>query len=166
MSANIKEIFREVVNLAIDSAKEITDATHKANAYAEIGKALAMSGLLHEQPNTVSELEELTEEEEKEIGAVSKETKPKKVEKKKKETKKEEVKEEKTLGELFPEEVQFLDDVATEYGAEQINEVLAEFSSGTYKKLEEINAEMIEAFTEYVRELVENSGEEVEEESA
>ena len=163
--ANVRKIFESTINEAIQSAENVTDFKERALAFAEISKALAMTGLVNgasmEPAGSKSDLEEtapvLTEEKEEEntdvVGEVEEEQESSD------DTSEEEVWTEEAIEEKA-ESLEFLREVRSTYDDENINECLSDFSNGLLTNIDEdVTPDNIDAFVIYLKELIEGNEE-------
>lgn len=176
--ATVKEMFSNCVQDGIKAAKSIAEPNQKAMAYAEIAKALAMTGLVGG-----TNIESISEESEPETGAdKGKESlkapvpKTKKKEDKK-EDKKETAKKEKAvveskeeatpsepelseewtdeMVELKSEQIAKMNQFKEEFGEEPVEQCVSMFSEGQYESLADITPLNIDAFVAFMESLAE-----------
>lgn len=171
MATNVKTIFETTLNEAIKAAKNVIDAKDRALAYAEIAKALAMTGLI----GTIGE--QSAEETVKETAKQAIAEKPPVVnEKAKKEAAPvEKMTEEETEESVWTEadikakskELDFITSIRKAYGEEELVECLDAFSNGALTSVEEdITPDNIDAFVIYLNDLLESDEDEEDEEEA
>lgn len=176
--ANINEIFVKVLNEGIQSANVISDPKDKSIAYAELAKAIAMTGLV----SIGDKSEEIDVTEAKE--ALREKAKPAKTKAKKQEAEPEqqqekaseeasnhqvqeessekettEITEEWTeeMIEMFKEQLDFIRGLQEEYDEEIIDECVRNFSEGQFNSIDDITPLNIEGFAAYMKMLIEDA---------
>jgi len=164
----LKEYFSKSITEAFSSADKIIEPKDKALAYAEIAKAIAMTGAISSNTSVagetsknetkVSPKESLKEETAK---VESKKETKKEAPKAKPEPPKEEVPKEPVVGEEWTEEMNemFASQIIKfqgfleSYGEENIMQCVDAFSEGQFSSLEDITPLNIDAFISYIEQL-------------
>jgi hypothetical protein len=170
---SIKDLFIQVVNKGLESIQGVSDPTQKTLAYAELAKALAMTGRVGSAMMDSSE--ELTGKEAlKEVPKAPKtqkteETKveaPKAETKAPKEVKKEAVKEDEIseewneeMLELKKDAIEALSKFREEYDDDSLNSAVGMFSEGQLESLDDISPLNVDAFLSFLGTLLEEAGE-------
>lgn len=166
--ANVKEMFSDMIEEAVKSAKMISDPGDKACAYANIASALAQTGMVSSETISADITEKKTAKhsdkmkkqpktiEPKEEKAEVKEA-PKKAAPKKPTEWTEEWTEEAV--EHFSKQLEYLSSFSEKYGEAEaesaLNECLEDFSSGSLHNVaDDVNPLNIVAFTAYVSQLM------------
>ena len=156
----IKELFVNAINSATESAKLIVESKDKALAYAEIAKALSMTGLVKE--NTIPINEEISvksgRESLKEESTKAKKAETKVIEKAAVETKTVEKDDDdewtEAMIEKYKEDSDFIQNVIDDYGEEAMTQGIKDFSEKIYTSLDDITLLNIQAFVSYLKSLL------------
>ena len=175
--ATIKEIFISAVNNAMTSAQLITEHDKKANAYANIAQALAISGLLKENIKTESKeslkvetykeplvQEDNEPEQQQEVKEEVQESKVEKVAQEEEQVLQEEVQEEnegeewtEELGEKYATEITYINEFAERHGEDKTNECIATFFENTEMKLDNITPLNVKGVYAFLKSLEEDA---------
>lgn len=181
--ASVSQMFVNMINEGINTAKTITSAKDKALVYAELAKALAMTGLVGESSSANATPEEVKE-------ALQEKPKTKQKTKAKEEAVKEEVVKEETIAseektekektmkeaaaesddeivdewteemiEKFSEQLEAVQQLQEEYDEDTINECVQAFSEGVLNSIEDITPLNIDGFLAYMKMLIEDAEE-------
>ena len=170
MVKDITEMFIMTIEEGLKAVKGITDPAKKAEAYAQLGQALALTNKVGTSQTTAITTDKIGKDALADIPKKKKESKEEPKKKVKQEIKKEikeEVKEEpkeEEIDETWTEQAvaRFKDDITTlnkfkqSYGEEAVTDAVSMFSEKVLKSLNEITPLNIQAFVTFLKKLEED----------